>query len=198
MKLKMARLQIVGLKTHLVPTVGTLHRLGCVQIDDVSETSDISARPLRLDRDMVRMQEELGYLVARIEGLLSTLGVARVEPALSLVDRGLGETSATNCAAKARAGLDALGPQVQALVTRREALEAEQASLPRYEATLRKLLPIVPPAARDAANTSIGVLVSRAHLAVLDTIAERVLDLTAAVPRLWRKTWMRRRVRCSS
>jgi hypothetical protein len=74
--------------------------------------------------------------------------------------------------------LDVLGPRVQALVARREALEAEQASLPRYEATLRKLLPIVPPSARDPAHTSIGVLVSRAHLGVLDTIAERVLNLT--------------------
>src|SRR5512139_851410 len=168
----MARLQIVGLKTQLVPIVHALHQLGCVQIDDVSEVAEISARPLRLDRDMVRMQEELGYLVARIEGLWSTLGANhdQASPLPSEHD--------ADCAAQARAGLDVLGPRVQALVARREALEAEQASLPRYEATLRKLLPIVPASARDTANTSIGVLVSRAHMSVLDTIAERVLNLT--------------------
>src|SRR5512136_1316516 len=174
----MARLQIVGLKAQLVPAVHTLHQLGCVQIDDVSEVEEISARPLRLDRDMVRTQEELGYLVARIEGLWSTLCTNQIPSSLSLVEHAASETTVTDCAAQARAGVDALGPRVQALVLRREALEAEQASLPRYEATLRKLLPIVPPSARDPGNTSIGVLVSRAHLGVLDTIAERVLNLT--------------------
>ena len=178
MKLKMTRLQIVGLKTHLVPTVHTLHRLGCIQIDDVSEVEEISARPLQLDRDMVRMQEELGYLVARLEGLWSTLDANQTSSSPPPIDPGAGETMVADCASQARVGLDELGPRVQALATRREALEAEQASLPRYEATLRKLLPIVPPSARDAANTSIGVLVSRAHLGVLDTITERVLNLT--------------------
>ncbi|MBI3361325.1 MAG: hypothetical protein HY023_09465, partial [Chloroflexi bacterium] len=69
----MSRLQIVGLKTHLEAAVHTLHCLGCVQIEDLSEAGDVSARPLHLDRDMVRTQEELGYLTARIEGLLAAL-----------------------------------------------------------------------------------------------------------------------------
>jgi V/A-type H+-transporting ATPase subunit I len=178
MKLKMARLQIVGLKTQLVPTVHALHQLGCVQIDDVAEAEEISARPLRLDRDMVRLQEELAYLVARIEGLWSALGANQRPASSPPIEYDAGDATVADCASQARAGLDALGPRVQALVARREALEAEQASLPRYEATLRKLLPIVPSSVRNAANTSIGVLVSRAHLVVLDTIAERVLNLT--------------------
>ncbi len=178
MKLKMARLQIVGLKSQLVPAVHTLHQLGCVQIDDVSEAEEISARPLRLDRDMVRAQEELAYLVARIEGLWSTLGANQHPSGPPPIEHAASEATVADCVSQAHAGVDALGPRVQALVTRREALEAEQASLPRYEATLRKLLPIVPASARDTTNTSIGVLVSRAHLGVLDTIAERVLNLT--------------------
>ncbi len=174
----MAHLRIIGLKTHLVPCVQTLHHLGCVQIDDMTEAGDVSARPLRLDRDMVRTQEELGYLVARVEGLLSTLGNSRGDQGTPRADLGAGEMSTADCAAEARAGLDRLGPPMQALVSRREALEAERASLPRYEATLRKLLPIVPPSARDAANMTIGVLVSRTHLGVLDVVAERVVNLS--------------------
>jgi V/A-type H+-transporting ATPase subunit I len=179
MKLKMARVQVLGLKTHLMPTVRTLHRLGCVHIEDLAEAG-MAARPLRLDAAAVRTQEELSYLVARIEGLASALGLP-----LSLPASGLGPDTKLpwhegeeDCAAQARAGLEALGPQVQALVSKREALEAEQASLPRYEATLRKLLPIVPPSARSPENVSIGVLVSLTHIAVLDTIAERVMNLS--------------------
>lgn len=179
MRLKMARIQMVGLKTRLVATVHTLHRLGCVQIEDLSETRDVSARPLHLDRDTVRAQEELGYLVAKIEGLLSVLGTSR-GGAQAVTDalRAESGTPETDCQTEARAGLEALSPQVQALVSKRESLEAERASLPRYEATLRKLLPIVPASARDTANASVGMLVSRAHLAVLDAIAERVVNLS--------------------
>ena len=178
MKLRMTCVQIVGLKTHLMPVVHVLHQLGCVQIDDMAEAGDVSARPLHLDPETVRTQEELGYLVARIEGLLSTLDAGRIEPGAPIADQAAGERAISDCVAEARAGLDTLGPVVQSLASRREALEAEQASLPRYEAVLRKLLPIVPPSARDAANISIGVLVSRGHLGVLDAIAERVLNLT--------------------
>jgi V/A-type H+-transporting ATPase subunit I len=172
MKLKMARLQIVGLKTHLAATVHALHRLGTVQIDDLAEAGGISARPLRLDRDAVKTQEDLGYLAARVDGLLTTLSAEAPQAALP------NGTQQTDCTAEAQAGLEVLGPQVQALVARREALTAEQASLPRYEAMLRKLLPIVPPSARDPANISVGVLVSRAHVAVLDAVAEQVMNTT--------------------
>lgn len=171
MRLRMARLQIVSLKSRLAATVHTLHRLGCVQIEDLSEAPDVSVRPLHLDRDTVRTQEELGYLAAKIEGLLAVLGAGRVMAKMT-VEAG------ADCQTEARAGLETLGPQVQALASKRDALEAERASLPRYEATLRKLLPIVPTSAREATNVSIGVLVSRAHLAVLDAIAEKVVNLS--------------------
>jgi len=160
--------------------VQALHRLGCVQIEDLSDpnATDISARPLRMDQDMAQAHKELGYLVARLEGVLSTLGAGRGKsaahsPAAPAGDTALVEDSVT----EARAGLDVLGPRVQSLLSKQEALQAERTSLPRYEATLRKLLPIVPPSVRNPANISIGVLVSRAHVGVLDAVSERVLAL---------------------
>lgn len=182
MRLKMVLVQIVGLKhkpqaeSPLRATVRALRRLGCVQIEELSGeiAGIVSARPLRPDRGMVRDQEELAYLVAKMEGLMAVLGIEQGEPGTVVSSAEPG----ADCAAEARASLDSLGSEVQVLTSRREALEAEQASLPRYEATLRKLLPIVPPSARDPANVSIGVLVSRAHVEVLDAVAERVVDLT--------------------
>jgi V/A-type H+-transporting ATPase subunit I len=176
MRLKMVRLQIVGLKTQLAKTVSALHRAGCVQIENLSEVnvSGVSARPLRLDPDTVRIQEELGYLVAKIEGLLSVLAVTGQAEAI----RPLGNVLSRNCTSEAHAGLETLTPEIQALLAKQDSLQAEQSSLPRYEATLRRLLPILPPSAHQAANTSIGVLVSRSHSAVLDAITERLVALT--------------------
>jgi V/A-type H+-transporting ATPase subunit I len=169
MNVEMCPLEIVGLKPDLQAVLHTLRRLGCVQIDQLSESTEVSARPLTLDRETLRAQEDLNLLLARIEGLLEILGCSRANPYAPAPAGDL---------AKARTEVDALLPAVQSLTARREKLQAELASLPRYEATLRKLLPIIPPSARDPGNSSVGVLVSRAFTGVLDLIGKRVLELT--------------------
>jgi vacuolar-type H+-ATPase subunit I/STV1 len=129
----MARIQVIGLKSQLMPTVRAIHALGCIQIEDLSEAVDISARPLHLDRETLHKREALTYLIAKIEGLISTLSAAQVgtpkQEAEISQDFDIYEAS--------RAGVDTLIPQVQRLVTRRAKLEAEQSSLPRYETTRR-------------------------------------------------------------
>ena len=169
MNVEMYPLEIVGLKSNLADTIQVLRDLGYVHIDELTETPEISARPLTLDRETLHLQEELSFLVARIEGLLDELGEAPT---------GDYPLPVEECLAEARTGVEQLVPKVQSLTTRREKLLAELASLPRYEATLRKLLPISPPSAREPGNVTIGVLVSRAHVGVLDSVGKRAMDLT--------------------
>ncbi len=169
MNVTMAPLQVVGLKSDLHHTVRALRRAGCVQIDDVSESPAVVARPLSLDRETLRAQEELGVLLARIDGLLSTLGI----------DAQRSETPASaGCVEAAQEGIGELLPRVQELTSRRDALRGELSSLPRYQNTLRKLLPIMPEAAQKKGNVTVGVLVSRDHVGVLDALGRRILDVT--------------------
>jgi len=72
----------------------------------------------------------------------------------------------------------ALTPTVQALSARRDQLVAEQEMLPRFEETVRKLLPILPAAARRPDYVSFGLLVSRMHTEVLGIVQRRVVELT--------------------
>lgn len=169
MNLEMTPIEIIGLKTELQVVLRTLRQAGCVHIEELSDVPEVSARPLALDRDTLRRQEELSLLLARVGGLLDALGGAHQKPPAS---------STENYLIEARAGVEELMPRVKALTSQRERLEAELASLPRYEATLRKLLPIMPKSAREAGNRSVGILVSREHIDVLDAIGRRVLDLT--------------------
>lgn len=170
MNLEMTPLEIIGLKTDLRAVVRALRRLGCVQIDRIEDAPQDSARPLTLDPETLRFQEDLSFLVARLEGLIETFGGRRgVHPAAVPED----------CLEEARLRVEALMPAVQALTGRREKLEAELASLPRYETTLRKLLPIIPASARAPGSATVGVLISRSHIGMLDTIGRWVLDLTA-------------------
>jgi V/A-type H+-transporting ATPase subunit I len=169
MNLEMCPLEIIGLKTDLQAVIHTLRRLGCAHIDELAESPGVSARPLTLDRDTVLLQEELSFLVARIEGLLDALGGDQGKISLSRPE---------DPPAEARAGVEVLRPKIQELTTRRNKLQAELASLPRYEATLRKLIPIIPSSAHEPGYVTIGVLASRTHVGVLDAVAKRTLDMT--------------------
>jgi V/A-type H+-transporting ATPase subunit I len=170
MSLKMSRLEIVGLKNDLPKVVRILHGLGCVHIDEVTEAPDVSARPLTLTRETLRTQEELSLLVARIEGLHEELGCEAEQSAPHPPEEILEE---------ARPGVAELAPKVQAIAARRQQLEDELSSLPRYEATLRKLLPLIPESAGDPHNKTVGVVVSREHQGVLESLGDRVLNLSA-------------------
>jgi len=165
MNIEMVPLVILGLKTDLQAALHSLRQAGCMHIDDLTESPEVSARPLTLDREALRQQEEMGFLLARIDGLLDVLGIAR----------GPAEQGEL---AEARLGTETLMAKVQALTAQREKLHAELASLPRYEATLKKLLPIIPPSSRESGHGTVGILVSRAHVGVLDSVGKRAMDIT--------------------
>jgi V/A-type H+-transporting ATPase subunit I len=169
MNVEMLPIQIIGLKTDLFPMLHTLRNLGCVHIDPLEEMSEVSVRPLTLDRESLREQEANSFLLARVEGLLDALGGASTFVKMD---------GSPNLLAEAHSSVESLLPQVQSLIAQREKLQSELTILPRYETILLKLLPIIPASAQETGNTYIGILVNRAHVAVLDAIAKKVLELT--------------------
>jgi V/A-type H+/Na+-transporting ATPase subunit I len=172
MNLDMLPIEIIGLRSDLLKVLHTLRQLGCIHIDEISESPEVSARPLTMDRETLQIQEEMGYLLARLKGLIEVLHVQ----SSSVVQNSTHISE--NYLVEARQGVEELLPKVQVLTARQERLQAELVSLPRYEATLRKLLPIIPASARDPENASVGVLISRVYVSVLDTVAKQIFDLT--------------------
>jgi V/A-type H+/Na+-transporting ATPase subunit I len=169
MNLEMIPIEIVGLKDDLNPVMQSLRKLECVHIDELNDSPQVSARHLSLDRKTLNHQEELSYLLARVEGLIEILGCS---------DYGKDVPTAEADLTEVRSSLEELGPKVRTLSERQEELQSKLTLLPRYEATLRKLLPIIPPSVHDPKNISIGMLVSRVNVGVLDSIASRILELT--------------------
>lgn len=169
MNLEMVPIEIVGMKDDLHSVLQSLRNLECVHIDELNDAPQVSARPLSLDRKALSHQEELSYLLARVEGLMDILGCSEYAEGIPAAEADLTDL---------RLSLEELGPEVRALSERQEELQSRLTLLPRYEATLRKLLPIIPPSVNDPKNTSIGMLVSRVNVGVLDSIASQILDLT--------------------
>jgi V/A-type H+-transporting ATPase subunit I len=169
MNLEMLPVEIIGLKDDLDPAIQSLRKLECMHIDELNDSPQVSARPLTLDRKALSQQEELSYLLARVEGLMEILGCSNYAAEVTISKADLTEV---------RSCLDDLGPKVRNLTERREELQSKLTLLPRYEATLRKLLPIIPPSVHNPKNISIGMLVSRVNVGVLDSIARKILELT--------------------
>ncbi|NIP51922.1 hypothetical protein GWN42_17225 [candidate division KSB1 bacterium] len=170
MNVEMVPIEIIGLKTDLQPTIHTLRKMACVQIEDLTESPQVSARPLTLDRETLQNQENLNFLVAKLEGLLDTFD--------KKTTRTKHIPPLEKCLDEAKQGVDILMPKVQELISARDELQAELSSLPRYKVMLRKLLPIVPQSAHDPKNVTVGILVSRSHLSVLDSVGKQILDIT--------------------
>ncbi len=172
MNLQMVPIEVIGMKADLLRYVDALRALGCVHIDSINEMPEILARPLTLDSQVFRAQEDLGMLSARTDGLTEVLRCYSGSHSLSsdqTVNRNLDAL---------REGLNMLLPRVQGLSRQRDELEGELASLPLYESTLRKLLPLVPASAHAPDNTVVGVLVNRANIAILDMVGKQAVERT--------------------
>ena len=164
----MSHVGIIGLKDDLAAVIASLHRFGRLQIDPLAGTPEIAARPLRIADDLRKTWEAHRLLLSQIEGVMDVLG-CDPDPVAAPVE-GAFEA--------ARSALEPLSRQVEALINRLDRARSELASLPRYESSLRKLLPLIPDIARQAGMVTVGVLVSRAHAGALPLIDERVQSLT--------------------
>lgn len=137
MLLKMTRIQIIGTRAQLDSSIAALQRLGLLQIEDATKTSTLKS--LALDEANLRLQEELGFLAARLDALIQIL------PALEnhgATPEWKPPVVSQDLATWARKRLDEISPSIQSLAQKRDELQADLISLPRYEATLRKLAPL--------------------------------------------------------
>lgn len=164
MLLKMARLQIIGLRDDLDIAVAALQRVGVVQIEDASR--DLAVDSVALDDEHARLHEDLTYLAARLDALLRLLAAA---PDTSPPTANL-PASSRALADEVTATLDRVAPPLQALAQRRDDLNAEAASLPRYAATLRRLVPLSLEIHTLHGYDTAVLLIDRGRRAVLDFI----------------------------
>ncbi|HWP57645.1 MAG TPA: V-type ATPase 116kDa subunit family protein [Candidatus Acidoferrales bacterium] len=77
----------------------------------------------------------------------------------------------------ARRVVDELGPESQALALRRDQLQAEEASLTRYQATLRKLLPLAGEIPQLDGYETVALLIERRASGVLDLVRQQLGEL---------------------
>jgi V/A-type H+-transporting ATPase subunit I len=169
MSLKMQCLLIIGLKVDRQQIIDSLYWLDCIQLDRFSDLPELSLSPLALDPATQHAQEELGLALMQVKGVIELLGI--VESAYHRETQVPGSDDAV-------AGIAALLPAAQAITGRRKKLQAELDLLPRFEGTLRKLLPLLPRVSRGPDRSLNGLFISKAHIHLLDEIRDQVQHAT--------------------
>ena len=137
MLISMAKVHVIGHRRRLDDVLNFLHQRQVLHLIDAAEDSEVHLPPLRFDETQVHEIEELRYLKARVDAVLGLI------PGPPPPDRSadiIGPDQLTVL----RTQLDDLSPRLEQLVRTRDELTNELEVLPRYLASLRGLMPLVP------------------------------------------------------
>lgn len=173
MLLKMTRVQIIGTRSQLDASIAALQRLGILQIEDAGKSSALKS--LALDEASLRLQEELGFLAARLDALIQLLPSTENLPQSPDWNP---PSSVHDLATWMRSELDPIAPPIQSLAQKRDELQAELMSLPRYETTLRKLAPLAVELRELQGFDTVALLIDKRFRDVLGLIRVEVERLT--------------------
>ena len=166
MLVRMAKIHVFGHLGRLDQTLASLHRLSVMHIIDVSDDPTVTLPPLALDDEHVAELEQLRYLRARVEALVS-LVPSSVAP---------DSADASVDLVALRTELDRISPEVERLMGRLDELRAEQDVLPRHVSSLRRLLPLVPELTQLESYETTALLLDSRHPAVLAALNARLQD----------------------
>jgi V/A-type H+-transporting ATPase subunit I len=175
----MAKVQIIGTKRRQAQTVRQLHRLGVVQVDGWHEARVVSQQRMTLTGEALRQRERLAYTATRVEAVLGVLPAVKL-PGPSDAEV-LDSRSSDSLLPAVETDLAEVEPQAQVLITRRDQLEGQLASLPRYEASLRKLRPLIPALIDLERYTVTAIWLERRYRETLSTISRQLEELTGGL-----------------
>jgi V/A-type H+-transporting ATPase subunit I len=162
MLVPMTKVEIVGHRRCLDATLALLQQRGAIQLLDASSVAGLAVSSLAVDEGYVREAEQLRHLGLRLDGLLDLVELPPPPPeAEAFTEADLDSLWAE---------LEELAPELDTLVERLDAFEAERAVLPRHVESLRRLLPLVPELPELQAYETVALLVDRRHAAVVDLV----------------------------
>ncbi len=174
MLVQMAKIQIIGTRDELDKTIRALHRAGVVQIEERLASVD----PLGLDEGASHQRDETAQLLARLDALLALMPKQGLpKDAGTLYDAQAGR-STQQVVADVKSALAKFDAPAQNLARRREALEADRVTLPRYAQTMRQLMPLAAEMAPLKNYETVALLVERKFSAVIEMLRQEVASIT--------------------
>lgn len=171
MILKMARVQVWGMKNSLDKVIPVLHNFGQLQIDDVHDVPDALIKPFEISENLQNQHEEVTLLIASINGLIELFSrLKKLKDEVSL--------SAEEDFVTIKTRVADLTSQVQYLNNQRKTLQDELVSLSKYNDMLRVIAPVMPESSRRSGNASLRALVHSSQMREMNLLAQQLRLLT--------------------
>ncbi len=184
MLVPMARVEIIGPKTHFFDVVSLIHELGTLHIEDLTKKIQTGEMPLetmevfdRQRRDQERMDDQL----IRVRAILRALHHegAVVDPAARKQEyERLYAMDSEALANEVTKVIDDVEDRTATLASSHTSLEAELALLARYEPILHKIQPLAKQIVTTGAYESVALLVERRYKGALEQLKAELDKLT--------------------
>lgn len=164
----MVKVHVIGHRRRLDDTLDALQRSRVVHIIDVTQDSSLRLPPLAVDDAHRRELDDTRFLGARLESYLGLLANPPRADAQRVIDLD-----------EVRRQLESIGPEIERLARRLDELQGERDTLPRYLASLRQLLPLVPELTRLDGYETMAVVLDARHADALADLNARMDELLA-------------------
>ena len=181
----MSKVQIVGPKKYLYDTLNVVHRLGVLQIEDMSkgmEPGDMFLRNMELDPETQKEKGELEELLGKISAIGATVepfgDMAKTKQAIKTLYADIWIKKCRELADDCTEVVNSVGSTTRKLATKKSELDRELAMLLRYEGIVSKIYPLAPQLYRLKGFEAVALLVNKKYGEVLDLIREEVGKIT--------------------
>ena len=173
MLVPMAKVHLIGHRRRLDEALAFIQRRRALHLVDVTDDPDVRLPPLHVDEEQMRAIEDLRYLKARIDAILSLV------PQPPRPDRSSDEIGEEDLIALKRE-LDDEAPELESMVRHLDELTNEQEILPRYVTSLRRLLPLVPAMTDLTGYDTTAVLIDSRYAGVLGELNASLGEMLGA------------------
>ncbi|HEX9075042.1 MAG TPA: V-type ATPase 116kDa subunit family protein, partial [Anaerolineae bacterium] len=174
MLVPMTKIQIIGTRDELDKAVRALHRAGVVQIEEKIQSVD----PLVLDASVAKQRDESSLLIARLDALLALMSGSDRSKNMSAQYETEAARPTSEVMAEVKAALGKIDTPAQNLARRREELEADKVTLPRYAKTMRQLMPLAADMAPLKNYETVALMVDRKFAPIVEMIRQELPALT--------------------
>jgi V/A-type H+/Na+-transporting ATPase subunit I len=180
MLVKMAKVEIVGIKDLFFDVLETLQDMGILHLEDISKKQGpryATLVPMEMDPAMEEEKGRLQNLAMRNNAILAELA-----PPAERVSRNAVKEQYNYFSGKTLEDIAAVVEEeetaLKGLIGRKQELEVEMSRLSKYEPIIKKVYPLASQVTTSEHYTSIALLVEKKYVAVLDYIKDELDKIT--------------------
>jgi V/A-type H+-transporting ATPase subunit I len=181
----MTKVQVIGPKSIFYKTVGLLHQLGVLHIEDMSKKvalSDLTLRQMSIDESSERTKNDLENLLIRVNGILSTIEPEakkeEVERAEAAYYREYSREDSEELVITVDELIKELEVKVRGLASRKAQLEMELSSMGKYQTIVEKVAPLAKQMIALEGFDTIAFVVERKYKKIIDLVHGELGRLT--------------------